>query len=561
MVLQDSFSSSLDPTENTVHDILIHKKAEENKKIPTPATILENQKKLEQRCKLTHCMSQLAIDHKSEEYCNLTHCIRQIIMDKERLANQVTELTHQVSKLTNDLGAATAKRHYWKAQAVAWTRSCDLDRALDYDYSIRATADQFFFDDPLPQRGRQEEEKQQWKRTRALSETHRETALKELERIRSEQSDSSQRRMEGGAAAEAKGVASVDALGKRQREESLNQWETVESMHAPAGTGQESKTTGSEMMASFAEHDEAVVKQTMKSSQVNDQERERGEAKVETIEVKDAVMKPAEIVEFTKAAVQEIREVKDDVMKPAGIVELAKAADQETREVEDAVVKLPERVESLESVVQEMVGTEANTNVIEKEEAPLKHTEKGKAADSKMATVDKGEKLDEPSVFISSATITGRNGPSEIDLLCFPQMVSGVHKWSLVVEEECDDLELGVVRLPTSSENRCPPLKLKNSTLGLQPLAWAYSKDGVAWHDFVAQEGFHAFQKDSKITFVLDLTGDGSLGASVDAEPPVELFSKMKASGATDSIFSPAVTVPWPGKVRFHEFELNPSAR
>ena len=45
MVLQDNFSSTLDPTENTVHDILIHKKSEENKKISTPDTILENKKK------------------------------------------------------------------------------------------------------------------------------------------------------------------------------------------------------------------------------------------------------------------------------------------------------------------------------------------------------------------------------------------------------------------------------------------------------------------------------------------------------------------------------------
>jgi hypothetical protein len=78
--------------------------------------------------------------------------------------------------------------------------------------------------------------------------------------------------------------------------------------------------------------------------------------------------------------------------------------------------------------------------------------------------------------------------------------------------------------------------------LDLTYIARAYSKEGVAWHDYVGQEALHPFQKGSKITFVLNLTCDCTLVASVDGHSTVKLFSNMRSSEFNDFIFIPAVS-------------------
>jgi hypothetical protein len=66
------------------------------------------------------------------------------------------------------------------------------------------------------------------------------------------------------------------------------------------------------------------------------------------------------------------------------------------------------------------------------------------------------------------------------------------------------------------------------------------------------------FKKGSKVNFVLDLTGSGTLCASVNDKPTVELFSNILSErDEDDSVgFVPVASLCRPGQVRFLRFEL-----
>jgi hypothetical protein len=88
--------------------------------------------------------------------------------------------------------------------------------------------------------------------------------------------------------------------------------------------------------------------------------------------------------------------------------------------------------------------------------------------------------------------------------------------------------------------------------LGEQSGGWSYYNDGYAHHEIKSTSGYPTFKTGSKVTLILDLTGEGTLSASVDGNTAVQLHSNMlsKSKG-----FVPAVSFYGPGAVRFLGFE------
>jgi hypothetical protein len=124
-------------------------------------------------------------------------------------------------------------------------------------------------------------------------------------------------------------------------------------------------------------------------------------------------------------------------------------------------------------------------------------------------------------------------------------LTSGVYKWSILVEEMTGSVSLGVAS--TAHELSY------NDFLGHQAGGWAYRDDGSAVHDWSATTAGHPkFKTGSKVTLILDLTGEGTLSVSVDGKPAAQLHSNLlsKPTG-----FVPAVSIDRTGAVRFLGFE------
>jgi hypothetical protein len=135
-------------------------------------------------------------------------------------------------------------------------------------------------------------------------------------------------------------------------------------------------------------------------------------------------------------------------------------------------------------------------------------------------------------------------------------MTLGVHKWSVLVEEG-DYNGLGVASIGYSFE--------MNRYLGYQEGGWAYYsykyRGGEAYHNSRAvKENLPTFQEGSKVTFILDLTGDGTLSASVDGKSFHQLFSDMRSKvRLVKEEFVPALYLPYSDdRVRFLGFEKFP---
>jgi hypothetical protein len=124
-----------------------------------------------------------------------------------------------------------------------------------------------------------------------------------------------------------------------------------------------------------------------------------------------------------------------------------------------------------------------------------------------------------------------------------PPMNSGIHKWSVLIEEHAseDDYYAGV-GVASTVHGR------------FEEGVWSYDSDGEAYHNSrEVKDDLPTFQKGSKVTFILDLTGDGTLIASVDGNSFHQLFSGMLSA---EGGFVPSVCLPDSNaKVRFLGFE------
>jgi hypothetical protein len=130
------------------------------------------------------------------------------------------------------------------------------------------------------------------------------------------------------------------------------------------------------------------------------------------------------------------------------------------------------------------------------------------------------------------------------DFLSGPSLSSGIHKWTILVVEEGPHIQMGVASYR----------KYRQQEAG----GWSYGNDGTAGYKGSTITKEHpTFQKGSKVTFTLDLTGDGTLSATVDDGPTVTIFSNMLlAFGDGDAIgFVPTAHLLRPAILRFLGYE------
>jgi hypothetical protein len=134
-----------------------------------------------------------------------------------------------------------------------------------------------------------------------------------------------------------------------------------------------------------------------------------------------------------------------------------------------------------------------------------------------------------------------------VDDLDCPAMRTGVHKWSILVENlgRENRLVLGV-EVPRDQYART---------------AWSYCEAGDVYSYMngrqspVVTRDLATFGSGSKVTFILDLTGAGTLAASVDDAPFVQLFSDMLSHLPDGAGLHPVVNMQRPGRIRFLGFE------
>jgi hypothetical protein len=141
-----------------------------------------------------------------------------------------------------------------------------------------------------------------------------------------------------------------------------------------------------------------------------------------------------------------------------------------------------------------------------------------------------------------------------------PALTSGVHKWSILVEELAWGASLFLYLGVASTVYR---LK-SDDFLGNQSGGWAYGSTGEAYHSRVDGQGrdeSRSFVQGSTVRFILDLTGEGTLGASVDGKPVVKLFSSLWSKFVFNrgkAGFVPAISMYTEGetaRVKFLGFE------
>jgi hypothetical protein len=138
-------------------------------------------------------------------------------------------------------------------------------------------------------------------------------------------------------------------------------------------------------------------------------------------------------------------------------------------------------------------------------------------------------------------------------------MKAGVHKWSILVEV----IQYHVFALCLGVASTVHQLDT-NASLAGQEGAWALSHlGGAIYHNsMVLQDSVdRSFRTGSKITFILDLTGEGTLSASVDGKPATQLFGAMrtKFDDPTEVGFVPAAALNTihgdTARIRFLGFE------
>jgi hypothetical protein len=179
----------------------------------------------------------------------------------------------------------------------------------------------------------------------------------------------------------------------------------------------------------------------------------------------------------------------------------------------------------------------------------------------------------QPAVWRKSNDSVLRVGATEYadcknELLECQALSSGVYKWSILVEEfttDCCDLSLGVASTAYETNEEDDRINELGYPLGWLEGGWAYGSKGSAYHNctrLLPASADRMFQGGSKVTFTLDLTGEGTLSASVDGRPAFRLFDNMLSAFSDRECagFVPAVSMDPHGldgeiRVRFLGFE------
>jgi hypothetical protein len=134
-----------------------------------------------------------------------------------------------------------------------------------------------------------------------------------------------------------------------------------------------------------------------------------------------------------------------------------------------------------------------------------------------------------------------------LEILSCPVLRTGIHTWSILVQQASFSLELGLASTVHTLDH--------GKSLGEQPGAWGYTSSGNSCHNSERMSTYRPFGEGSTVTFVLDLTGQGTLCASVDDNPAVSLFTDMRSVFLSNNEigFVPAACLDV-GSVRFLGF-------
>jgi hypothetical protein len=143
-------------------------------------------------------------------------------------------------------------------------------------------------------------------------------------------------------------------------------------------------------------------------------------------------------------------------------------------------------------------------------------------------------------------------------LNCVP-LTSGIHIWSILVEEADEAVWIGVTCTSLPSNH--------DESLGEPAAGWFYGSNGEGGatahgpkNETQIDWGHPPFVEDSTVTFILDLTGNGTLSASIDSNPAFLLCSDMLANYDNTPEFVPTACLV-SGKVRFLGFDPSSTTR
>ena len=138
-------------------------------------------------------------------------------------------------------------------------------------------------------------------------------------------------------------------------------------------------------------------------------------------------------------------------------------------------------------------------------------------------------------------------------LKCRQPLTKGIYTWSVLMQETSEWICIGVA----SSQHEL----IHDTLLGAQPGGWALSVDGTVTHNNSYEQATGLqFKKNSTVTFILDLTGPGTLSGVVDEKfPPTTLFTDMfsafEGGKEAGGGFVPAVELYPSDKVKFLGFD------
>ena len=152
---------------------------------------------------------------------------------------------------------------------------------------------------------------------------------------------------------------------------------------------------------------------------------------------------------------------------------------------------------------------------------------------------------------------TGADSNGGTVLLDCPELSSGIHKWSLYIEHDVSrGLSYSGCWIGVASTKHAVN---EEYLLGNQHQAgWAYdcfSGKTSYWSQICSTKAFDGLSGTAGVTLTLDLTGSGTLSASVDGSADFQLFSDMLSVFCGKAGFVPAVSVRSHTVVHFLGFE------
>ena len=173
-----------------------------------------------------------------------------------------------------------------------------------------------------------------------------------------------------------------------------------------------------------------------------------------------------------------------------------------------------------------------------------------------------------------SELFISRDGEFKEDVLQYPPMTDGVHRWNVLIEDSGDSTWLGLslsqihknVRILLNGQHGSSRSNNGKKDEAIHDRNWVYSNDGDAFHGGSCFGSHAGFTSGTQVTLTINLLPDdevgaydsdeepnnGTLSASIDGGPRFVLFTNLRASLAKypGEGFLPSVSMHDPGRVR-----------